>query len=469
MRMESAFPSATTGPVRGPQPSPSALLRRAEERLPRYTSYPTAPQFSPSVDRAVYDDWLSALRSGGSASVYLHVPFCRSMCWYCGCHTTIAARDEPIEQYLASLRREIDLIAPRLPSDLAIEFVHLGGGTPTIMGADRFALLMQRLRGALSVSGRAEIAIEIDPRVLTEDMVAALAAGGVSRASLGVQSFDIAVQRAINREQTLAQTADAVDWLRAAGIGRVNFDLIYGLPGQTTQSCLDTVASALTLRPDRLAVFGYAHVPEFKKHQRLIDESALPQTAERIEQAQAIAAALQAAGYIQIGLDHFALPDDELTRAQARGRLHRNFQGYTTDPCETLIGLGASAIGRTSQGYVQNDVPIGRYSDAIASGRLATVRGYRLTAEDRLRAEIIERLMCDFEANIEAIAARHGADPASLTSDNEALAGLMNEGIAEVDGGWVRVRAANRSLVRSVASAFDAYLSASPRRHSKVA
>src|SRR5690606_8493490 len=194
----------------------AAVLRRAEERLPRYTSYPTAPHFSPVVDAASYQGWLSTLPSGGSASVYLHVPFCRSMCWYCGCHTTIAARDEPIEQYLGNLGREIELIGTRLPADLALEFVHFGGGTPTIMGPDRFALLMQRLRGALSGSARAEIAIEIDPRVLTEDMVAARAAGGVNRASLGVQSFDIEVQRAINRQQALAQTANAVSWLRAA-------------------------------------------------------------------------------------------------------------------------------------------------------------------------------------------------------------------------------------------------------------
>ncbi|MDX3978419.1 oxygen-independent coproporphyrinogen III oxidase [Shinella sp.] len=447
-----------------------ALIEKyGEARLPRYTSYPTAPGFSPTVGAGTYGDWLSGISSGTDASLYLHIPFCRSMCWYCGCHTTITQRDEPILDYIDMLRKEIGLVSERVERRLKVKHIHFGGGTPTIMQPEEFRDLIGLLRARFDLAAGVEIAVEIDPRTLTAEMAEALGKAGVTRASLGVQSFDPVVQKAINRMQSEAQTQEAVVRLHAAGVGGINFDLIYGLPHQTVVSCIETAKAALRMRPERFAVFGYAHVPSFKKHQRLIDERALADAAGRMEQAEAIAGTLADAGYVRIGLDHYALPGDGLTVAARRGRLRRNFQGYTTDACDTLIGFGASAIGRTAEGYVQNEVPPGLYAQRIASGRLATVKGYRLTPEDRLRAEIIERLMCDFRADITTIAARHGFDAAPLLDGNARLAALAEDGAVDIRGGTVTVRQDHRFIIRAVAAAFDAYIDQSARTHSKAA
>ncbi len=447
-----------------------ALIEKyGEARLPRYTSYPTAPAFAPVVGAGTYGDWLSGITPGTDASLYLHIPFCRSMCWYCGCHTTITQRDEPILDYIDMLRKEIDLVAQRVERRLRIRHIHFGGGTPTIMQPQEFCDLIGLMNARFGLAPGAEIAVEIDPRTLTAEMAAALGTAGVTRASLGVQSFDPVVQKAINRMQSEAQTAEAVTRLRAAGVGGINFDLIYGLPHQTVASCISTAKAAVAMRPERFAVFGYAHIPSFKKHQRLIDERALPDAPARAEQAEAIAETLAEAGYVRIGLDHYALPGDSLALAAKRGRLRRNFQGYTTDACETLIGFGASAIGRTPEGYIQNEVPPGVYAQRIATGRLATVKGYRLTTEDRLRAEIIERLMCDFSADIAAIAARHGFDAAPLLQGNAKLAALKDDGAVDITGGRVTVRQDHRFIIRAVAAAFDAYIDQSARTHSKAA
>lgn len=438
-----------------------------DERLPRYTSYPTAPAFSAAVEAKTYAAWLAALPATTKASLYLHVPFCRSMCWYCGCHTTITRRDEPIGDYIGILRQEIDLVARKLLSPISVHHIHFGGGTPTIITPDAFLSLMDLLRAAFEIAPSAEVAVEIDPRTLTKTMAAALGAGGVTRASLGVQSFDPNVQRAINRIQSIATTAAAVEGLRAAGVRGVNFDLIYGLPLQTVRSCVDTVQQCLSLQPDRFSVFGYAHIPSFKKHQRKIDEADLPENAARYDQAEAVAETLAVAGYVRIGLDHFARPDDPMAKAQAAGRLHRNFQGYTTDACNTLIGFGASAIGRLPQGYVQNEVVLGRYADHVKQRRLATAKGYSLTADDRLRAELIERLMCDLSVDIEAVCARHGADGAALAPAMARLRALANDGLVYLEGSRITVPSHARLLVRTTASAFDAYLRQPGRQFSR--
>ena len=448
---------------------PFTLKKYGEARLPRYTSYPTAPHFSSSVGPATYADWLSCVPGDEPVSLYLHIPFCRAMCWYCGCHTTITVRDQPIVDYLGMLRQEIGLVAAQAGRPLKVEKAHFGGGTPTIMEPADFVALVDLLRDRFDFTPTSELAVEIDPRTLTLEMAGALGSAGVRRASLGVQSFDPVVQKAVNRVQSEEQTFQTVRYLRECGVDRINFDLIYGLPHQTVRSCVETAVAAAAMRPDRLAVFGYAHVPSFKKHQRMIDEAALPDGAARSEQAMAIAGTLVEAGYRQIGLDHFALPGDDLALAQAAGRLRRNFQGYTTDDCRTLIGFGASAIGHTEQGYVQNEVPLGLYAGRIGAGKLATAKGYRLTAEDRLRAEIIERLMCDFEADIPAISARHGFDPARLLAANGRLAALAGDGVVDVIGGVARLTGGHRFLVRAAAAAFDAYLENSPRAHGKAA
>ncbi|MDW6024820.1 oxygen-independent coproporphyrinogen III oxidase [Mesorhizobium sp. BAC0120] len=447
----------------------SILAKYGEARLPRYTSYPTAPQFSAAVGPETYEGWLRDLPPAQPVSLYLHIPFCRSMCWYCGCHTTITRQDEPILDYLDALRREIGMVAAATSQKLPVSDVHFGGGTPTIIQPAEFEALTDLLRHSFRFTDNAVVAVEIDPRTLTAEMAATLGSAGVGRASLGVQSFDPIVQQAINRIQSTEQTAEAVEKLRRHRVNRINFDLIYGLPHQTVRSCVDTAAAAITMRPDRLAVFGYAHVPAFKKHQRMIDDNALPDSAARNEQAAAIAETLIAAGYRQIGLDHFALPDDELALAQEGGTLRRNFQGYTTDTCETLIGFGASAIGKVGGGYVQNEVAPGSYARRIGAGCLATSKGYQLTAEDKVRAAIIERLMCDFEADIPAICSAHGFDPAQMLDDNVRLEELRKDGVLDIAEGFVRVRQDQRFVIRAVAAAFDAYLGQSGRTHSKAA
>lgn len=446
---------------------PALIRRYGEQRLPRYTSYPTAPHFTAEVGEAACGAWLEALDPGARLSLYLHVPFCRSLCWYCGCHTKVPGHDEPIARYAEALAAEIALVAERLPARMAVAHLHWGGGTPTILGAARFARLMDLVRDRFAVAESAELAVEIDPRRLTEEMVAALAAAGVNRASLGVQSFDPAVQQAINRMQSFDETRRAVESLRAAGIARLNFDLLYGLPHQTVASCEATVAEALTLAPDRLAVFGYAHLPSLKLHQRRIDEAALPDAAEREAQAEAIAAALKDAGYVAIGLDHFARPDDPLAQALRARRLRRNFQGYTTDAADALLGFGASSIGSWPQGYAQNQPQITAYREAVAAGRLPAVRGLALGGEDRLRRDIIEEIMCYLEVDLASVASRHGIAPAALAAEQAELAGLARAGIVRLEEGRVSVAEECRMLTRAVAAVFDAYLSAVPGRHAR--
>jgi oxygen-independent coproporphyrinogen-3 oxidase len=446
---------------------PDLAVCYGQERLPRYTSYPTAPHFAPAIGADTYAEWLKAIPREASASLYLHVPFCRAMCTYCGCHTTVAKRDEPIAAYESVLRCEIDQVVRQIDRRIRVEHIHFGGGTPTIMAPEAFADLIGLLRHCFFVAPSAEVAVEIDPRTLSSRMIEALALGGVNRASLGVQSFDPKVQHAINRVQSFEQTEAASSGLRRAGVLGINFDLIYGLPHQTVASCLDTVARAIELRPDRFSVFGYAHVPAFKKHQRKIKDDWLPDSLERHEQSSAIAQSLREAGYVQIGLDHFALPEDSMARALAGGTLRRNFQGYTTDQSSVLLGFGASAIGRLPQGFVQNEVAIPAYSKTVAQGGLATVRGYRLTDDDRLRAEIIERIMCDFAVDLDSVCARHGSVADEMLRSAPRLHDLVSDGIVALDGSSLAVPEDSRFLVRSVAAAFDAHLDQSQRLHSR--
>ena len=443
--------------------------RYADERLPRYTSYPPSPHFTPLVNDRTYAAWLGAQPARSFASLYLHVPFCRSLCWYCGCHTVITRHNGPIAAYVGVLRREIDLISRLMPEAPSVRHIHFGGGTPTVMTPDAFGELVTALRARFPVAPEAEIAVEIDPRTLTSAMIAALGRAGVTRASLGVQSFDPKVQQAINRHQDFAITEAAVAGLRAAGIRAINLDLIYGLPHQDVGSCLDTVRRCLALEPDRLAVFGYAHVPAFKKHQRLIDPAALPDGDARRAQAEAIAGLLEAAGYRRIGLDHYARPDDEMALAQGEGRLRRNFQGYTTDPCDLLIGLGASSIGRLRQGYVQNEPGLRAYAERIERGELATSRGHALTAEDRLRADLIEAIMCHSAVDVGEVCRSHGVEPGPFLAALPRLPALLADGLVRREGDRLALPGEARGLVRVVASVFDAYSGRAAALHSRAA
>lgn len=446
----------------------AALIGRfADQRIPRYTSYPTAPHFTATVGARERHAWLGAVDPGMDLSLYLHVPFCRALCWYCGCHTKVPGHDQPIARYVDALEREILSVTDLLPGTMRVTHLHWGGGTPTIIGPTRFRQVMGLIRDRFAIAAEAELAVEIDPRQLTPEMVAALGQEGINRASLGVQSFDHVVQAAINRVQSFAATERAVDRLRSAGISRINFDLIYGLPHQTVMSCRDTVAQAVRLAPDRLAVFGYAHVPNMKAHQAHIDAVALPGAVERQAQAEAITAALQEAGYIAIGLDHFARPSDDLAGALAARRLRRNFQGYTADPADVLLGFGASAISAFPQGYLQNMPRIGAYGEAVAGGGIATARGVVLDDDDRLRRDVIAELMCYFAADLGAIAARHGSDAARFAPERRALRELAQQGIVRIHGDRIEIVEAYRLLVRTVAALFDTYLEPSAGRHAK--
>jgi oxygen-independent coproporphyrinogen-3 oxidase len=431
----------------------------AEQAAPRYTSYPTAPHFSSAVGPQTYAGWLAELPADATLSLYLHVPFCAELCHYCGCHTKIVRRREPVEAYAKILAREIGLLGEQIGTQ-QVHGIHWGGGTPSILGPELLVGLTHQLAGTFNCARVSEHAIELDPRQVDGPLVQALAKIGVTRASLGVQEFARRVQEAIGRIQPFDQVAAAVALLRKAGIANLNFDLMYGLPHQTAEDLERTILLAHSLAPDRIALFGYAHVPWFKTHQRLIDPSALAGASERLALAEGARKALVALGYVQIGLDHFARPEDSLAQAGETGTLRRNFQGYTTDNADALLGLGASAIGRLPQGFVQNSPDFGGYARASENGQFATAKGITFSDDDRLRGDIIERLMCDFAADAS------GLSPGEFKAAVGALKPIAAEGIAEIDGCHITVTDAGRPFVRLVAAAFDAYLANGKGRHS---
>ncbi len=442
------------------------ILLKYDHCVPRYTSYPTAPQFSDAVGARQYRRWLEELDPGTTLSLYVHVPFCSSLCWFCGCQTTVVNRYQPVAAYLDLLRAEIDTVAEMLGPGRPVSHLHWGGGTPTIVSGEDLAELMARLRRRFDFAADAEIAVEADPRTLSREMVEELAAAGVTRASLGVQDINDEVQRAVNRIQPQVMNARAVAWLRRVGIGAINLDLMYGLPHQTVPGIIETVDRALDLAPDRLCLFGYAHVPWMRPHQRLIDESSLPDAKARLALYHAASGRLVERGYLAIGLDHFARPEDSLARAAGEGRLHRNFLGYTTDAAGALIGFGASAIGTLPGGYAQNAARIPEYRKAIRAGGLATVRGVAIDADDRLRREVIERLMCDLTVDLAEIGARFRVSAEVFADSLAALEPLESDGLVRIAGDRVTVLPEGRPLVRAVCAAFDRHLAKGKARHS---
>ena len=444
-----------------------SLAERFEGRVPRYTSYPTAVQFSPSVDAAVYRGWLADLPPAEAVSLYVHVPFCARLCWYCGCNTRAVNRQAPVSRYVDDLIAELGLLEAALPGKLRARALHLGGGTPNMLSRDDLTRLFAALRHVFQLSPGIEVAAELDPAVLTREWVMAAAHHGLSRASLGVQDLSPVVQAAVNRIEPFEVVQQAVGWLREAGVLSVNLDLMYGLPKQTKADVLNTLRQVLTLRPERLALFGYAHVPWMKTHQQLISEACLPGPVERLDQSEAAAEFLISEGYVRVGLDHYALPTDEMAIALAAGRLHRNFQGYTTDAAGALIGIGASAIGRTADGFVQNQTAELTWRKAIEAGDLPVARGVALTDEDRFRGEIIERLMCDLSVDLAAVCERHGRAPSDLAASLAGLGPMAAEGLVQLGQDLVTVTEAGRPVLRSVCAAFDSYLDPGAQRHAR--
>jgi oxygen-independent coproporphyrinogen-3 oxidase len=442
-------------------PDPRARLESyARQNLPRYTSYPTAPHFGPLAE-AEYRAWLATIRPGDTLSLYLHVPFCKELCWYCGCHTAITRNQARLSRYATALAQEVGLLAAALPPHLPVESLHFGGGTPSAIGAAGLGQVMGALRDAFAFRPEAELSVELDPRTLDDEVVALLGRAGFNRASLGVQDIDPEVQKLSGRIQPREMVESAVRRLRGAGIEAINFDLIYGLPGQTVAHVAASARFAAEMGASRVAVFGYAHVPWMKPAQKAIEEAALPGTFERMEQAEAAERALLAAGYVAIGLDHFARPEDPMAVAARAGVLRRNFQGYTTDRAPVLLGLGASAIGALPQGYAQNLPDERAWLGAVESGHLPVARGLLLTEDDRTRRAIIEAVMCDLELDLARVPAPVWESAASR------LEPLLKDGLATLEAGKLRVTEAGRRFVRHVAACFDARLGTSQARHSK--
>lgn len=432
-----------------------------EQRVPRYTSYPPATQFKADVGAKDYRSWLATLDTDTDISLYIHIPFCENLCSYCGCQTTITRDAGRVARYADLLRKELALVASNLGSRRRLTHLHWGGGTPTMLSPKDIIGLTCAIRYHFDVASNAEIAVEIDPRHLRKDHVEALAAAGINRASLGIQDFEPAVQMAINRIQPIDQTMQALSLLRKVGIKDINFDLMYGLPLQTMDSVRKSAHAAAALGPSRISLFGYAHVPWMKKHQRLIDESSLPSSSDRLGQYRAASDALISAGYVVIGLDHFARPDDPLTGSLANHSMRRNFQGYTPDTAPALIGLGCSAISFLPQGYAQNTATLNQYRDAIEAGQFAQARGLRLTNDDRRRGTLIQDLMCYLKADLSTSGIELSND------ERERLAELEQRGLLAIDGDQLCVPETMRPFVRTVCAALDPYASSNcATRHS---
>ena len=388
------------------------LLARYDRPGPRYTSYPTAVEFSDAVDTAVYEARLAQADSLGQAplSVYMHLPFCATRCHFCGCHVVVSPKHENAVPYLTSLHREIELVAERLEHRRQVSQLHLGGGTPTYFSPAQLVELLRRFRDRFQFTQDAEVAIEVDPRVTTREHVEALSSVGFNRISMGVQDFSQKVQEAIGRSQTLEQAASLVEHARANGFAGINIDLVYGLPHQTPDSFERTVETAISLKPDRLAVYSFAYLPWLKSGMKKLPEEALPDRDTKFELFGIAREGFLAAGFEPIGMDHFARPDDELALAKRAGRLRRNFQGYSVIPAEDVIGLGVSAIGDVRGAYVQNAKKLSVYQKSIAAGRLPVELGIARTKDDEVRRDVIHRLMCNFKLSIPAIEAAHGID-----------------------------------------------------------
>ncbi len=421
---------------------------------PRYTSYPPATQFKlqPAGSDAPH---LAVLRDSIDAvSVYVHIPFCRELCLYCGCHSIITKRAERVTAYLVALHWEIALLREKLGRKLPLAHLHFGGGSPSALQPEQFTALMDELRKTFDFQTGAELAVELDPRTTSPALIAAMAADGINRVSLGVQDFDETVQTLIHRIQPYALVAEVMANLRAAGITAINLDVMYGLPGQSAQSVAETAQKVLTLDPTRISLFSYAHVPAMKPYQKKLEEAGLPDDALRLEEEKAARQVFEAAGYIPIGIDHFAKSDDLLTIAMREDRLHRNFQGYTDDPSPLMIGLGASSISDVGAAYVQNEPDLTTYQRRIVARELPIKRVCLRNDEDNLRGAIISALMCNFAVDL----ADFVEDPSHFAAELAALQPYVAGGLVEVTGTKIRmIDTTYRMAIRAVCTVFDQY------------
>lgn len=438
------------------------LIRKYDVSGPRYTSYPTADRFVEAFGETELRQWLDRRDLGGSGqpmSVYVHLPFCDTLCHYCACNKVITRDHSKSAQYIKYLDKELALLAPSLDGPQPIGQLHWGGGTPTFLAREEMQTLMQVLRRHFVPTPDAEISIEVDPRRADPGTLAFLAGLGFNRVSLGVQDFDAQVQKAVHRHQTEEETRRVVGEARAAGFGSVNLDLIYGLPKQSLEGFNRTLDQVIALDPDRIALYSYAHLPKVFKPQRRISAADLPSAETKLQILSLAIGRLTRAGYLYIGMDHFARPDDELALAQAQGRLQRNFQGYSTRRGSDLVGLGVSAIGAIGPTYYQNRKSLAEYYAELDAGRLPVARGLELRADDLARRAVIQQLACHFRLSMESIELAHLIDFNAYFADElKDLRRLEAEGLVELHEDWIVVTAKGRLLVRVICAVFDRYL-----------
>lgn len=438
------------------QESQLARLGLFDAKVPRYTSYPTAPQFAGGVDAGLFGQWIEEIPEGAQISLYLHVPFCRRLCWFCACRTQGSSSEDPVIRYAQSLHAELALLQRRLPKGVTLSRLHWGGGTPTMLPAAEMTRLAEAIFAVVPMAEDGEFSVEIDPNEVDGARLDALAAAGMNRASIGVQDFDPVIQAAIGREQSYELTARVIDMIRARGVNSLNADILYGLPHQTQARIGDSVEKLIALSPDRVALYGYAHVPWMSRRQQLIPSDAMPSAEDRLALFETATRMFQAAGYQDIGIDHFAKPSDSMAQAQAAGTLKRNFQGYTVDPSPVLIGLGASSISRFPQGYAQNASATSDYVKAVRDGHFATHRGHAFRGDDLLRGRIIEALMCDFHVSRAEILRDFAITPENLDQMLRHVASGF-EDMLVLDARGLTIPPAARPLTRIIARAFDAY------------
>ncbi|MBK5205318.1 MAG: oxygen-independent coproporphyrinogen III oxidase [Polaromonas sp.] len=452
-------------------PTPfSELIRRFDVTGPRYTSYPTADRFVEAFTPEHCAQALAQRRSGAAAmllplSIYVHIPFCESLCYYCACNKIITRHHEHGQAYLRYLSREVDLHTAQVGMGQTVNQLHLGGGTPTFLSDNELRELMAMLRRSFTFAKGAEYSIEVDPRTVDATRLATLAELDFNRLSFGVQDFDAAVQKAVHRVQPAEQVVALMESARSLGFESVNFDLIYGLPQQTPKSFDRTLAQVIQLRPDRIALYAYTHLPERFKPQRRITEAELPCADAKVSMLSHSLSALQGAGYVYVGMDHFALPNDSLAVAKRQGRLHRNFQGYSTQPDRDVIGLGVSAIGKVGATYSQNVKTLEEYYDCLDRGRLPVVRGLALSRDDLVRRAVIMALMCQGQLQFESIELAHLIDFKSyFVAELKVLRSMEEQGLVEVNDSGIEVTAMGWFFVRGVAMVFDRYLQADRTR-----
>lgn len=435
-----------------------------DARVPRYTSYPPATQFNSGVDAGMVGGWFDAIPEGAAISLYVHVPFCRRLCWFCACRTQGTQSLDPVIAYVDTVLAELALLRARLPRGVRLSRLHWGGGTPTLLPPDQMRRLADAIFDAVPMADSAEFSVEIDPSEIDASRMAVLAAAGMNRASIGVQDFDPGIQDAIGRIQGFDLTKRSVDLIRGHGIASLNADILYGLPHQERTRISETVQKLLALGPDRVALYGYAHVPWMSKRQVMIPDDALPGNEDRLMLFDTARALFLADGYDAIGIDHFARPGDGLARAQRAGRLRRNFQGYTDDGADVLLGLGASSISRFPQGYAQNAPATGAYTAAVRDGRIPVARGHAFVPEDLWRGRMIESLMCDFGIDAGEMVLDYGMTAAQLQAALAPVAARF-AGVVQTGPFGLRITPEGRPLARMVANMLDAYVAA-PTSHS---